>query len=161
MPEIIKMKSFKQFIIESKEPMKFDTNQTMKYLWLKQTEEAMKKFNIHFDLENYDASSKDGDVKTYKTGDKSFKYQKCWAGGDWQQPSILYRCQLVDGYVDGMSQYGQTNGCFVFIPNDKEGNVHLQKTEKGDLVPPDDNDKNPKPDENLCLQSLKKYLDGL
>lgn len=150
------IKSFKQYLIENE----FNYNHNIRRDWIKMTEEARAKFNIFFDLENYDPV---GNIKVYRPNkDYTFAYQMQKAGGDWETPTVSFRVQMQKGYLNGLSTYGKTNGCFVYIPGPEEGNNNLVEREKGGWMPMEDSAKEyKKQNERLCVQSLKKYIDGL
>lgn len=147
------------FVQYLKEDLSFDYRSIEKSIWYKLIKEAMDKFKISFDLENCDPIST---VREYNNNDYKFLYQSCKAGGDWQSPTIFYKCQLLSGYVKSLSYTDKNNGCFVFIPNKEQGNLNLVLDSKGKYLVPEDDGKNvPKSDEKKCLQSLKIYLDSL
>lgn len=147
------MKSFKEFLNESTD---FRLNKLSMDFWWKLVQKARDKYNIHFDMENWDFSKEKG--KSYKSKDgKNFIYRMAWSSGDWETPTILFCCQGLDNF-EGYSS--KDFGCFIYIPDDKHGNPQLIPMEKGGLKPLDDQDKiraNPE----LGEKSLKEYLDTL
>lgn len=149
----MKVISFKQFLTEDKEGLKFNLEDSSRGYWWKIIEKARDKFKIFFDMENCDSSSKG--VEQYKTNGKTYLYQQWWSSGDWETPSILFCCQRINYKGIDPLNYG-----FAFIPNDKQGNPQLEKNDKGNLVPLDDQDKI-KADPILGEKSLKEYLDKL
>ena len=120
-----------------------------KDLWYGAFQEAAEHFNTHFDLENNDPV-KDGSQKqiTIKDGDSTWKFncQMMKAGGDWEDPSLYFRCQLVTGPFYGsdaipesdimfpgkdISQYSDS-AYFVLIPPPEAGNTHLVPKDNGE-----------------------------
>lgn len=135
--------------------------------WKDLEHEAMKSFNVYFDLENDNSTKQQRNIVIPQT---EWEFTKCRfkcemfsAGGDWQYPVKYFRCQLVDGYAFGVQKY-RNSGMFVFIPGKTEGNYHLikgkQNSEKW-YAPDANNYKegiDPKPDERKCWESLKNFL---
>jgi hypothetical protein len=149
------------------EQTEFETESIMKDIWLKLTKEAMDKFNVYFDMENYDPINRgcqSYNVDRNKSTNR-FLYQICKAGGDWQYPVIVFRCQLKDGYAENLSSYGKSGGCFVFIPSKDEGNYTLVKDSSGKKWCAIDNDfkKETMTDNNErdCIKALKNYLEKI
>jgi hypothetical protein len=157
-----------KYLDKLNEDIEFTTSGLMSSLWMDLTREAMKKFNIYFDLENYDYKY---NVQEYiveqdewKHTKCKFRYQMCAGGGDWENPVISFRCQLVEGYAFGISTYDKTKGMFVYIPSWEDGNKTLvqRKNGKGWVASDDDTEtKGLKYDEKECVKAVKKYFDAL
>lgn len=96
----------------------FDYTMQAGEFWRPLIKAAMEKANIHFDLENDDEASKDS-RRTFKVGDYDAKVVLYFAGGDWETPVAYFRCQ---------GPLGKTS---VHIPGLEDGNVNLEKSEKG------------------------------
>lgn len=143
-----------------KEDFNYET--PAKEMWRDLIRDAMKEFDISFDLEN-DDKVVGRDIKIGKGGDINKFYCELWkAGGDWQNPIAYFRCELKDGYLEEPhhSQYNDPH--FVFIPGVDEGNPHLVRTKNGRWSAPDnEDDGDGEPDEKLCWQSLEEYLQSL
>lgn len=149
----------------AKAEAEFQTKAIMRDLWYGITKDAMKKFGVFFDLENYDPVGKPQRFSVSgEDRPTSFLYQACSAGGDWQKPVRLFRCQLVDGWAEGLSQYGAKGGCFVFIPSKEQGNLGLVPSEKkaGEWWASDDQGRDaPRPDDRACVGAVRRYLESL
>lgn len=162
------MNKLTKYLNKLNEELEFGTSGLMDRLWIDLTKEAMKKFNIYFDLENYDSKY---NVQEYiveqdewKHTKCKFRYQMCSGGGDWENPVISFRCQLVEGYAFGVTPYDKTHGMFVYIPSWEDGNktLVLRKNGNGWAASDDDTEiKDMKYDEKECIKSLKKYLTSL
>jgi hypothetical protein len=156
------------YLSKLNEEVEFTTSGMLDKLWRELTRQAMDKFNIHFDLENYDSKY---NVQEYVVEQDEwehtkckFRYQMCSGGGDWENPVISFRCQLVSGYAYEVSTYDKTNGMFVYIPSWEDGNktLVLRKNGKGWVASDNDTEaKGMKNDEIECVKSLKKYLKSL
>jgi hypothetical protein len=152
-------------ICESKDEI-FTYDDSEKELWANKISDAQDESGVTFDTENNDSMDQQ---RTIRIGDKSSKALEntsfaceMWsAGGDWEFPVRYFKCQLKKGYAKGLNQYGDPH--MVFIPDGKQGNGQLTKSDKGKWVCPesgfeDDDDKR---DEKKCWASLKKHLQGL
>lgn len=133
-------------------------------MWAEKVKEAKDEFGVNFDCENDDSMDQQREIKIERGGDKDpvkFACEMYSAGGDWEFPLRYFRCELKDGYVDGLSKY--SNPHFVFVPNGEQGNGQLTKTDKGEWVCPDSDfdDSEELRDEKKCWDSLKDHLDGL
>jgi len=132
--------------------------------------EAMKTFHVYFDTENNDRKGGQGQREIvipqieWKPTKCKFKCEMWTAGGDWQWPVRYFKCQLVDGYAFGVSQY-KDSGMFIYIPGKEEGNDHLTLGKEGKWYAPDDEHHkkgiDPEPNERKCWVSLNKYLKEL
>lgn len=130
-----------------------------KDMWRKKILDKQKEVNISFDLENNEDVSRRDIVIDQSFWDNTkckFKCELRLAGGDWQCPVAFFCIQLVDGYAFGMSEYSNPYG--VFIPDNKQGNPHLVKTEKGWTAPDADDGE---ADETKAWIALKSYLKEL
>lgn len=119
--------------------------------------EAQARNGISFDLEN-DSAISEKRVKVGE-GDSAFrvKCQLCVAGGDWQVGVYYFRCQLYEGYIDGL--YGEK--MFVLIPDIKQGNSHLAKTDDGKgWTAPNNGEKNTPemPDETRSWEHIEELI---
>ncbi len=139
--------------------------------WRELLKEAMDDAGINFDTENDDAKHKNEriiKVGTDLAGSTSprkyakFRCQIRAAGGDWQQMSYYFRCQIIDGWAHDfrfdreMSTY--TNNMFCMIPPKDGGNVHLLEKD-GRMFPPDQHDKEEMvPNAAACWEWLTKQL---
>lgn len=128
-----------------------------KPMWQDKFKEATEEFGVCFDLENdNDISDRVISLPQRLTLPEKcvFHCQMRKGGGDWEQPSIYFRCQLWDGYAFGHN----SNPYFCFIPNHDQGNYHLIKHE--DIWgSPDSNSKiEEEPDEKECWAALEDYL---
>lgn len=147
----------------------FDYSHESKTMWDEKVKEAKEKANIHFDLENNDTTGQKRKIAIPETGHGAyetarFKCELYSAGGDWESPVRYFRCEIYDGYVDGLSQY--SNPHFCFIPGKNEGNGHLVKGKSGGYTAPDSNTQSKKEWKQLvndrkCWEALKKYLKTL
>ncbi len=143
----------------------FDYTYLAKDFWRDLIRETQKESKIRFDLENDDpVKNQERTLKfPIRFQDVKFRCKLYQAGGDWEDPIYYFRCQQTDGLIKGISKYNKS-AFFVFIPNNKEGNFHLIKTEKGFRLPTNSDsfdrqysEKNP-PSIRKCWESLKKYL---
>lgn len=142
----------------------FDFTMVEKSIWRDLILEAQKKFNIYFDLENNEALYKQSKVYSIDNEDNSikFRYQAFAAGGDWETPVIYYRCQFIEGYLPKLSHENKTAGCFIFIPNKKQGNFTLWKDDKNKYyAATDEHNTKEENDKNLTEKFLKEYLDEI
>lgn len=134
-------------------------------VWGDKIKEAQDRFKTDFSTENDYIISQ----RTITIDQNQWDFSKCKfkcemreAGGDWETPLRYFRCQLIDGYAEGVSQY--SDPFFCVIPDKEGGNLHLiQSTndsgEKGYVLPAsDDYDKVPEPNDRKCWQYLKDYL---
>lgn len=136
-----------------------------KDMWRQKQRDAHDKFKIQFDHENDDAVTS----RTITIPQDFWDHTKCKfecelrkAGGDWEDPTAYFRCQLVKGYAYGVNGYsGSDKKYFCFIPSG-DANPHLIK-EKNSWRPPtqDDEESNQEPNEQKCWAQLKDYLADL
>jgi hypothetical protein len=146
----------------SEEKEFFGYDAISKPMWSDKFNEAQKKFGVEFNLENDDTITE----RVIIIPQKRWEFSKCTfhcqmrkGGGDWEAPSIYFRCQLWDGYAFGLSQYDDPYFCY--IPNKVQGNLHLLG-EKGNQTSPDNDSKSDlEPDERKCWESLRDYLKEL
>jgi len=131
-------------------------------MWGVKFKEAEEKFGVEFNLENDDVVVE----RTITIPQERWEFTKCTfhcqmrkGGGDWEQPSIYFRCQLWDGHAFGLSEY--SNPYFCYIPNKVQGNLHLINGEKNQTSPDSDSKKDIEPNEHKCWESLKDYLKEL
>ena len=130
---------------------------------------AKKDGGVEFDRENDDPV---GEPRVIEVPQDEWEFTRCrflcqmWsAGGDWEVPARYFRCQLVEGYADGVQKY-RGDGLLVYIPGKTEGNAHLLPGRRqGEWhVPGNDTYKDgidPEPDERACWRSLREHLKGL
>ena len=158
----------------------FDYDRLTDDRWRTLLHDSMKKFKIHFDLENND-STKIQRVITipqnhWSNTDCKFKCELCIACGDWEVPVYYFKVQLISGYCfnddiinqnkNSMGRMSGVNSMFIFIPGKEEGNYHLLPSRKqGEWCAPDNNSYkegiDPKSNERDCWKSLEKYLKKL
>jgi hypothetical protein len=139
-----------------------------KQKWRDLTSEAMKTFNVFYDLENDSSTKQRRDIvipqKEWEFSKCRFKCDMFSAGGDWQYPVRYFRCQLVDGYAFGVNKY-KDSGMFIYIPGKTEGNYHLVRGSKEKWSAPDNTTYkkgiDPEPNDRKCWESLKVYLKEL
>jgi len=151
----------------------FDYTELAKRKWSELLSDTMDKTKIHFDTENNGEMTKTERVITIdreKNEDMDpvkFRCQMWSAGGDWQQMSYYFRCQITNGFAyypemdEELSQYG--NSMFCMIPPKDGGNEHLIAKD-GKFFPPDDpypNDPETEPNESKCWEWLKGRLDEM
>jgi hypothetical protein len=143
----------------------FDYSSIAKDTWGKKLQEAQKEQGIHFATENDDDVSQRSvkiDQDMWDFTDCRFRCELRYAGGDWEWPVAYFRVQIVDGYADGVSQYG--NPYFVVIPDKNGGNHHLVKAKSNEWCAPNHENTRKKtkdemrPQERKCWAFLKKYL---
>jgi hypothetical protein len=134
-------------------------------MWSKKIKEAKDKFCVSFDTENDESIDQQRIIKIEQDhwdhlGPVKFACEMYSAGGDWEFPLYYFRCELQDGYAQGLSKYSAPH--FVFIPNGEQGNGQLTKS-KGKWFCPDSDydDEEEKRDEKKCWESLKDHLKSL
>lgn len=140
----------------------FDYSSVSDVMWDEKFKEAKEEFNVEFNLENDEATTQ----RTITIPQKTWEHSKCrfrcemrYAGGDWEAPSVYFRCQLVDGYADGISKYGDPH--FVVIPDGDNGNEHHSRSDKGTWVAPDNESDASRPNEKECWRYLNAYLEDM
>ena len=138
-------------------------------IWNDLTREAMKKFDVHFDLENNDTVKQQREIiipqKEWEFTKCKFRCELFSAGGDWQVPAYYFRCQIIDGYAFEIQKY-RNSGLFVFIPGKEQGNFHLIRGRDGKSwwVPDNNNWKkgiDPEKNDRKCWEALEEYLKTL
>lgn len=156
----------------------FDYSELAKKMWSDIIKKGHKAFNISFDHEN-DDSTKERRILTLEvpdeynqdTGKKKYQF-KCdlhRAGGDWQESSCYFRCQLVDGSFYNLTRYPgdiRTYGdsFFVVIPGPQDGNTRLDEGKDGGFVAIDamgGKEKAPELDTERAWEYLGEYLTDL
>lgn len=149
-----------------------DLSETM---WRKKHTDECDRTGIDFDLENDDAVASRRLSFPAKIGDIDdpavFICELRSAGGDWEDSSHYFRCQLIKGSArrDGedLSCSGRDDGpYFCFIPNKEEGNHHLLDRGEGKWGAPDQDEATSKGTENeksdrKCWAALKTHLEKL
>lgn len=154
----------------------FDYSYMAKEKWQELLKEMMDVSDVSFDLEN-DYNIGDDKLITVHVEDENSDHpikdqvrcQLFEAGGDWQEPTCYFRCQVASGrfYCSCtdklLSQYD--NSMFCLIPPKNEGNYHL-KEEDGKYFPSDadctkDNDEKITYSEKDCWEWLKNMLDKM
>ena len=145
-------------------------------MWIKEWKRAKEHFNIRFDWENNE-SSKERKVIVIKNNEDSYKFncELFIAGGDWENSSYYFRCQLVDGSIYAVEAYegeeapmlpfpgaiSQYNGShFILIPPKEAGNTRLIAGKDG-WIASQDNDDVPELNSKAAWTWLKKYLENL
>lgn len=146
--------------LEATSPKFFSYDSISKTMWKEKLDKAQKESKIHFDTENDEAVSQ----RSITIEQSFWEFSKCRfrcemrkACGDWQQSVVYFRCQLVSGYAEGLSQFNDPYCCI--IPGKNDGNQHLEKN-KENWMPPDSYSKE-KPNEQKCWTFLKKKLKGM
>ena len=102
--------------------IEFDASKLLREEWKVAINDAQKKYEINFDLEN---DSSVGKIKTIDVPSRAphrrdkdiYLVQLQYAGGDWELPIYYFRIQIKEGHP--------TNKTFVFIPSIKQGNGNL------------------------------------
>lgn len=148
-------------------PGVFDYHPIAKEMWADRFQEAKKKFNISFNLENDDEIS-DRVIKIDKDPRPCrFACELRFGGGDWEFSSAYFRCQLKDGsYHDAddnyLSKYNDSS-FFIVIPGKDDGNGHFVKSDKGVWGSPGNNDVSDveRPSERKAWKFLNDYLQDL
>lgn len=144
------------YITEAKDKNFFDYSDLSDDMWHKKVKEEQERSSINFNLENdYDVSQREIIIpqETWEHTKCKFKCELYSAGGDWEQSIYYFRCQLRDGYADGLNK----NSCFIYIPPHDGGNTNLVKSDNGYTAATDDL-KNNKPSESKAWASLKEHL---
>jgi hypothetical protein len=155
----------------------FSFTNLIKDKWTELLQDGMKKFKIHFDLENNDSNKIQREIvipqSKWDYVKCKFKCELCYAGGDWEIPVYYFKIQLVDGYCFNddlknkkddiiMSRTKHYNSHFIYIPGKTKGNYHLISKDGKEWSTPSNNiyqkDIDPKANENDCWESLKEYL---
>lgn len=127
----------------------FSYKELEKDYWTDIWQKAKEHFNTRFDWENNN-ESKDETPKTFifKRQDPEradlenvfrVRCQMWFAGGDWEYPSIYFRCQLLENSFNGLGSIKTYLGDFgiygnshvILIPPKEAGNNHLTKGKKG------------------------------
>jgi hypothetical protein len=153
-------------------------------MWREAWDEAKKEFKTYFDWENNESSGQKKvlDFVDNSDPDISFHYKfNCdlWcAGGDWEEESYYFKCQMVDGTTYGdkadknlpfpgpIGQYKKSH--FILIPPKDGGNTKLLKGDKGIWVAPNNSDSgskdlpdlDPKKAWEWLEDYLKSYIDS-
>lgn len=136
----------------------YNYNDMIRKMWDEKLSEAQKSFNISFDTENNDSVKK---PTLLKINDAQFLVETMVGAGDWESPTLYYRIQVKEGFITNNNKVRHHDECFVFIPNDQEGNKALKADENGRLMPLDaDENEDLEYNENECFASLKKYLES-
>lgn len=138
----------------------FNYDSVAKDLWREKFQKAKGKFGIEFDTEN-DEPVAQRTIKVpqdfWDHTDCTFKCEMRMACGDWESPCAYFRCQIVKGYADGVSSYGDPHFCV--IPDKSGGNTHLKRSKNLWVAP--SSDEKSKPDEKKCWKFLEGYLKDL
>jgi hypothetical protein len=147
------------------DPHFFDYGSLAKEKWREILRQAQKEQEISFDTENDDAIAQRTISLPQQEGAVSkprFNCEMRMAGGDWQVPVAYFRCQLMDGWAEGLSQY--SNPFFCFIPSKDDGN-NLIRTDKDKWSAADDQGRRKsevdRPNEQQCWAALKQYLEQI
>ncbi|MBD3260557.1 MAG: hypothetical protein GF334_02595 [Candidatus Altiarchaeales archaeon] len=168
----------KQRSVPKDEKHFFNYSELAKKMWSDIIKKGHEAFNISFDHEN-DESTKERRILTLEipdeynkdTGKKKYQF-RCdlhMAGGDWQEPSCYFRCQLVDGSLYGVTRYPGSirsygDNFFIVIPGPQDGNTRLDEGKDGGFVAIDSTsskEKAPKLDTERAWEYLGEYLTDL
>lgn len=151
-------------IQESDDELDLDYRKIINNYWGDQIASHMEKCNISFDRENDEKI----EHKIITIDQNQWDTTKCkvsceaWVGGgDWQMPTMYFRCQVQEGYFNVNNESLMSDAFFVFIPDNTQGNIQLTNT-NGKLMPIDGDSKeskNMKYNEKECWASLKLYLE--
>jgi len=125
----------------------FNYDPISKDMWYDLFNEAADHFQIHFNLENNDPIKGEQRTLTFTSDAASETEYKVscqlWAaGGDWEWPSLYFRCQLLSGTMEldikgneGLYVSPHTKDAFfVLIPPLEGGNTRLMPSEDGGWV---------------------------
>jgi hypothetical protein len=142
----------------------FDYSTIADEMWRKKCKEAHDKFDIHFDHENDDDMAEARDIgidqNFWDMSDCKFRCELRQAGGDWENPSQYFRCQLLDGYAKDLSHYSDPYFCV--IPDGDNGNTNLIKSDSGGWVATGNSDVDGEDlKDQKCWKFLKEHLAGL
>jgi len=108
----------------------FDFGDEKRSLWRNFVKMEQDSSNINFDLENDDSV---GNIRNISIDngpkqdhiDTLVVMAEMWsAGGDWECPVRYFKCQVKEN--------GRPDRKFIYIPNRREGNVNLVKTDDGE-----------------------------
>jgi hypothetical protein len=161
--------SVKKSIPEKEEP--FTYTEIAKEIWNEKFSVAADVQGIHFSLENNEPTEQKRITLKDEAMDNNqpvFNCQMMKAGGDWEWPSIYFRCQLVKGslqfeadapFPGNISTYNES-AYFVLIPPPEGGNTRLVKEPDGTYVSIDNNDADdvPELDDKAAWAWLEDYL---
>lgn len=146
------------------EELDLDYRRVINNYWGDKITSHMEECGISFDREN---DEKIGhriitiDQDEWETTKCKASCEAWVGGGDWEMPTMYFRCQVQEGYFNVDNETLMSDAFFVFIPNDREGNVQLTEN-NGKLMPIDGDSKESKKlkySEKDCWYSLKKYLE--
>lgn len=129
-------------------------------MWHKKVQAAKKDSHIDFDLENDEATVQRVitiDQTHWEHSDCKFKCELHHACGDWQEPIIYFRCQLISGYAKDLN----TDKSLIYIPDRHNGNDNLRPTDHGGWEATDDHNVDTKPNERQAWQALHQHLKTL
>jgi len=134
--------------------------------WSELMKEAQDKFGVAFSTENDDYFGEPFLVDTGSFGVDNKPYrilaQGYEAGGDWENAVIYFRCQVKDGYIDGMSG----DKLFVVIPVQNNPNLYYSE-EKGKYFAIHNNDadgptsKEREEARQACKRELEAFLGAM
>jgi hypothetical protein len=131
----------------------FSYEQLAKEHWLDIWKKAKEHFNVSFDWENNDPAKEEiPKIITIKRKSKDklddsddvfqVRCQLWYAGGDWEYPSMYFKCQLIENsfyglgsiktYLGDFSKYSHSH--VILVPPIEAGNTHLHKSDDGKLV---------------------------
>jgi len=159
------MKLSQIVIQESNDKLDLDYHRIINDFWEDKITTCMEHCGISFDREN---DEKIGH-RVITIDQDQWDTTKCKAsceawvgGGDWQKPTMYFRCQVEEGYFNVKDESLMSEAFFVFIPDNKQGNPQLTKSKNGKLMPMDTDTKESKDfnyNEKECWKSLKSYLE--
>lgn len=150
-------------------------------MWNDVWTKAKDHFNTGFDLENNDPMKGQKRVITIQkkeddfTHDHKFNCELWVAGGDWEQSSLYFKCQMKDGsfyqnednnkelpYPGNIGKFGDSH--FILIPPKEAGNNHLRQftNNEGKEVwgAYDNNEINDKEIEDLDERAAWKWIEN-
>lgn len=171
--------------IKEDEPA-FTYDELAKDMWFDIIGKAKKYYNISFDLENNDPAKdekakiitisrpSEDKIQSGKTPMKDEFKVRCqlwFAGGDWEQPCMYFKCQLIKNtfyglgsiktYLGDLGEYRSSH--WVIIPPKDAGNTHLIERKNGGWTAITDEDltggeKTPELEPNKAWKWLKEHF---
>jgi len=141
---------------------KFDYHKTLaKEMWAQVLKDGKELFKTYFDTEN------DNDVTEpfrLKVKECAFVCQAFAACGDWQNPVLYYRCQLLkkkpgtsfESFGTDIMEY--KDPFFVFIPKPEDGNPNLKKSKGKYHATDTDGNEQQEISERKGRMALKEFL---
>jgi len=121
----------------SKTEDKFVYDNLLKDFWRELLFLEKKRLKIAFDLENNDSCGNIKDIeidKVFIKGGNKRKYklsaEMMAAGGDWENPVRYFKvqCASKSEFTSGWGKFNKGEFSFIYIPEPKDGNKHLRKS---------------------------------